>query len=249
MAMRIMGVVSRMSLALLTAAALTAISATAASADAAADQRIRQRVQNRLEGQVSLNIESLAIRVDNGTVTISGSVASVGEIARVNRIVVGVSDVRSVNNELTVRRTARSQADIEQEVRKTLDRRRRFRESIVARASGGVLTLSGQVERAIDKVDAEAIAGSVAGVTGVVNNIEILIGPDSPEDILERVVSILRNPLTFGVIRELSVGIQDGIVTLRGGAVSAEDRLEAERLTLTVPGVGAVKNQIVVLDS
>ena len=244
--MRKTGLTGRAGLALLIGAGILLMTATSVPADDAADQRIRQRVLNRLEGQVSLNIDGLDVRVVDGHVTISGSVGSVGEIAAVNRIVGGVSDVRSVRNELAVRQSARSQADLEQEARRELDLRPRFR-TLEARASGGVVTLTGQVDRAIDLVDAEAIVGGIDGVTEVVNQIEILRGPESPEEILTRVESILRNPLTFGVIRDLSVGIQDGIVTLQGAAVSARDRLEAERLTLSVPGVGGVNNQIVVV--
>lgn len=246
--MKTTGLTLRTGLALLFGAVLIAATAGPSMADPAEDQRIKDRVKNRLEGQVSLSIEGLEIEVVNGEVVISGSVGSIGEIDTVRRIVNGVSDVRYVRTNLSVRASGRSQADIEQEVRKVLDRRQRFR-ALEVRASGGEVTLTGQVDRAIDQYDAEVIVASVSGVTKVVNQIEILRGQDTPEEILARVESILRNPLTFGVVRDLSVSLDDGIVTLQGVAASDKDRLEAQRLTLSVPGVGGVNNQIVVTGS
>jgi osmotically-inducible protein OsmY len=233
----------------LIAVCVLAVQAAPARADAASDERTRARVVNRLEGQVSLSIEHMGIIVANGVVRISGTVGSLGEIKIVDRIVGGMTDVRLLINELTVRQSGRSQADIEQEVRDALTRRMRFRASpIEIGVSGGIVTLRGKVPRAIDEVDAEAIAADVPGVTGVVNEITIQSeGSVSPVEVQKRVESILRNPLTFGVVRELLVGVQNGIVTLNGWTERDQDRLEAERLALTVPGVLGVNNQIVVL--
>lgn len=239
----------RVRLIALMATCVLAIPAAPARADAAADERIRARVVNRLEGQVSLSIEDIDIHVANGVVRISGTVGSLGQIRTVDRIVGGVTDVRLVITDLTVRHSGRSQADIEQEVRDALTRRMRFRASpIELSVSAGVVTLRGTVPRAIDAVDAEAIAASASGVTGVVN--EIMVqgeGPVPPVEVQKRVESILRNPLTFGVVRELLVSVENGIVTLNGWTERGQDRLEAERLALTVPGVLGVNNQIVVL--
>jgi osmotically-inducible protein OsmY len=81
----------------------------------------------------------------------------------------------------------------------------------------------------------------------VINNLQIVThGQIPPEAIRERILSILRNPLTFGVIRNLEVTLEEGMVVLRGVAQREADRTQAERLTLGVTGVTGVKNLITV---
>ncbi len=210
------------------------------------DDRIRQRILTRLAGQVSVKPERLQIEVTGGTVRLEGTVASVGERKGVERIVGGVIGVAQVVNDLIIRPSGRSEAAISQEVRRLLDGRTRFRthpvEVVVA---GGEVTLSGEVARALDRLDAETIAGNVEGVTRVVNDLRLAEGgAHPPEEIRRRVLSLLVNPLVFGAIRDLRVEAEGGRVTLRGSARRMEDRLQAERLALTVSGVVEVVNAI-----
>jgi osmotically-inducible protein OsmY len=217
-------------------------------ADAASDERIKQRIKNKLSGQVSLHLESLELDVRDGAVRLAGSVASVGERAIIERLVGGLSGVTGITNDLSVRPTGRSEQAIADEVRRLLERRVRFKKSpIDVTASGSDVTLDGTIERAIDRLDAEVIAGGVTGVTRVINNLQVVpSGQTSPQTIRERILSALGNPLTFGVIRDLEVVVDGGAVELRGVAVRDADRTQAERLALGVNGVISVKNLITV---
>ena len=74
-------------------------------------------------------------------------------------------------------------------------------------------------------------------------------GNAPPEEIRKRVVSILTNPLTFGLIRGLEVSVEAGTVTLRGTVQRQAESEEAERLALGVPGVVQIDNQLTILGS
>lgn len=216
--------------------------------DAAGDERVKQRIRTKLSGLVSIHLEDFDLEVTDGAVRLTGSVASVGERAIVERLVGGLSGVRGIANELTVRPTGRSEQGIAEEVRRLLERRVRFKKSpIDVTVSGSEVTLSGKVDRAIDRLDAGEIAGGVAGVTRVMNDIQVALrGQTSPATIRERVLSVLGNPLTFGVVRNLEVSVEEAVVTLRGIAGREADRAQAERLALGVVGVLGVRNLITV---
>jgi len=218
----------------------------AARPDAAADDLVKQRITTRLAGQVTLHVESLQIEVADGVALLSGTAASLGEVRTLIRIVGGVVGVNAVTNNVTVRLSSRTSDDIQQEIRRSLERRARFQASpISVKVTGGDVTLEGKVDRGLDRLDAEMIAASVEGVTRIVNRIEVISSEaTSPEQIRKRVLSILTNPLTFGLIRDLEVAVAGGTVTLRGIVHREADREEAERLALGVPGVAQVDNQI-----
>jgi len=223
----------------------------AARPDAASDDLVKQRITTRLAGQVTLHLELLQLDVADGVAQLSGTAASIGEVQTLSRIVGGVVGVNTVINNVTVRPSARSADDLGQEIRRKLDRRPRFQASpISVEVMGGDVTLAGKVDRGLDRLDAEMIAASVAGVARIINRIEVIgSGSTPPEEIRKRVLSILTNPLTFGVIRGLQVTVAGGTVTLSGTAPREPDREEAERLALGVPGVAQVVNQITVLGS
>ncbi|HET6372321.1 MAG TPA: BON domain-containing protein [Candidatus Polarisedimenticolia bacterium] len=215
-------------------------------ADAAADERIQQRILTRLAGQVTLHLEELQVDVKDGVAHLSGSTGSIGETQSVERIVRSIVGVATVVSDLTVRPRGSSESMITQEVRRLLDRRTRFKTSpIEVDVAGTEVTLSGKVQRGIDRLDAETIAAGITGVTRVVNNLEIAsAGTSTAEEIRKKTLAILTNPLTFGLVRKLAIEVSGGTVTLTGVVSRDQDRLEAERLTLAVPGVTSVDNRI-----
>jgi len=233
-------------MAVLAVIALT-IAAGAVSAETAEDSRIRLRIEHRLAGQVSLHLERLVITVDNGVATLEGSVASIGEKQGVDRLVAAVTGVRSVMNNLAVRQSNEPDAAILHRIQRLLEQRPRFQSNPVqATISGGAVTLTGEVQRGVDRLDAEQIAASVEGVTQVHNRLQVRgAGTVPPETIRSDVMSVLVNPLTFGVIRHLEVSVEGSVVTLRGEAARDADRIAARRLALTVTGVTDVIDEIV----
>jgi len=222
------------------------IASGAASAETETDTRIRMRIERRLQGQVSLHFERLHVSVRDGVASLQGSVASIGEKQSVDRLVASVVGVRGVVDDLEIRISHESSEAILDRIRRQIGQRPRFQVNPVqVSISGGVVTLGGEVQRGVDRLDAGDIAASVPGVTEVDNRL-LVIGAGSvpPETIRNDVLAALTNPLTFGVIRDLDIAVDGSVVTLRGVATSDADRIAARRLALTVTGVSDVKDEI-----
>lgn len=221
-------------------------------ADQEEDNRVLLRIQVRLSGQVTIDLRDSAMSVTDGIVTLAGNVGSIGDREKVVRLVSGIVGVNGVLNGITVRPSTRSDAAIQEEIVNLLERRPRFRERTVGvSVSAGVVRLTGEVERSLDRYDAGEIASFVDGVGEIANEVTVRTEGTIPlEIVLERVRSVLTNTLTFGVIRDLDVQIdQSGVVLLQGTGARQSTRETAERLALGVPGVSGVINRIEVLGS
>ncbi len=240
-------VISRGAAAMAVAILCLLAGASFVSADQEEDDRVRLRIEVRLSGQVGIDLRDFAMNVVDGIVTLHGNVGSIGDREKVVRLVSGIVGVDGVVNGITVRPSTRSDASIQGDITNVLQRRPRFREeAITVAVSAGVVRLTGEVERSLDRYDAGEIAASVDGATEIANEIRVRTEGMIPlEIVLERVRSVLTNTLTFGVIRDLDVQIdQAGVVLLQGTAARQATRETAERLTLGVPGVAGVINRL-----
>src|SRR5262245_34752497 len=65
-------------------------------ADSDEDRRLKERLQVRLTGQVSLHVESLGIEVQDSMVRLSGTVGSLGEKVRTERLASGIVGIQGI---------------------------------------------------------------------------------------------------------------------------------------------------------
>jgi len=113
----------------------------------------------------------------------------------------------------------------------------------------GVVTLTGQVTRPIEKYDAEQAVKKVEGVTRVDNQIEVL--PLSPFDDRIRVATLRAlerlAPLDkyfLGTQPSIRILVKNGHVTLDGVVLNPADRQLAYMAANSVPGVFSVTNNL-----
>jgi|SRR5580658_6160160 hyperosmotically inducible protein len=117
------------------------------------------------------------------------------------------------------------------------------------RVEGDKVILDGQVVRPSLKSDAEAVVKSVAGVSSVVNNIEVL--PVSPmDDQLRRALyrGIYGDPSLsrygYAAVASIHIIVKNGNVTLEGLVDSEADKNLAGIRANSVPNVFSVKNNL-----
>jgi hypothetical protein len=113
----------------------------------------------------------------------------------------------------------------------------------------GTVTLAGQVVRPTTKSDAEARVRRIAGVTRVVNNIEVLPLSSFDDQIRWQTARTIFN--TGGLYRyagggnpSIHIVVKNGRVTLEGVVANEFDRRLANTAALSVPGVFAVTNNL-----
>lgn len=122
-------------------------------------------------------------------------------------------------------------------------------DNLAYRVDGDKVILEGQVVRPSLKSDAEAVVKSVAGVSSVVNNIEIL-PPSSMDDQLRRAVyrAIYGNPALsrygYSAVPSIHIIVKNGNVTLEGVVDSESDKNIANIRASGVPNVFSVKNNL-----
>ena len=122
-------------------------------------------------------------------------------------------------------------------------------DNLAYRVEGDKVVLEGQVVRPSLKSDAEAAVKSVAGVSSVVNNIEVL--PPSPmDDQLRRTLyrAIYGDPVLsrygFASVASIHIIVKNGNVTLEGVVDSEADKNLAGLRANGVPNVFSVKNNL-----
>ncbi|NBF41797.1 MAG: BON domain-containing protein [Spirochaetes bacterium] len=216
------------------------------------DQMVQADIASSLERNADVERGNVAIEVEDGEVTLSGTVdswLSYTEAEEAARYTVGVE---AVTNNLRIEPPARAEADraeIRSDVRDQLEWDYRVDEDDVNVAvDDGVVTLSGTVESFSAKEAAAADAWSVTGVVEVVNNVEV--DAEAPGSDAGNISRSVENVLEWNSeidatdIRITTIG---GIVTIEGTVESYWKKVRAEDLASGVSGVVDVQNRLAVV--
>jgi osmotically-inducible protein OsmY len=113
-----------------------------------------------------------------------------------------------------------------------------------------IATLSGTVETYRDKLEAERLARKHKGIEGVRDFIAVKpIVSVSDEELRQNIANRLRyDRIGYGItFNNFEVGVQDGVVTIRGDVRSYPDKASALAIVQDTPGVRDVKDEINVL--
>ena len=111
-------------------------------------------------------------------------------------------------------------------------------------AKNGVVTLTGSVPQYVDKIEAERIAKSIAGVKAVADEIDVrLIGTINDTDIANAALYTLRWHSWIPNER-IKVTVRDGWITLEGTVDWQYQRESARDVVCHIHGVKGVTNQI-----
>jgi hyperosmotically inducible protein len=141
--------------------------------------------------------------------------------------------------------------DVTDTIRKSLDQARFKDVSVSQDRDKGVVTLTGTTVSDADKVEAEAIAKSIAGAQVVSD--QIAVRPVGAEDVSKKVDSDLdkgidKNFDAMLVQHKLDNGVKysvkNGVVTLTGTVNSQSRRAAVEKMAKSVPNVRQVVNEL-----
>jgi osmotically-inducible protein OsmY len=119
---------------------------------------------------------------------------------------------------------------------------------IVISVCSSVVTLAGFVRSFGEKVRAAAAAKRVAGVVGVVNDVEVrlsLLARKSDPQIAREVLGGIQAELPT-LQQRIRVGVVDGRVTLQGYVEWRYQRARAEEVAQRAKGVRSISNDILV---
>jgi osmotically-inducible protein OsmY len=224
------------------------------------DEEIAEDVRARLDNDVRVDAELIEVEVDDGEVTLKGTVGSAAERTRAfaDAWVTGVDAVDDSGLEVDwwardeMRRKNIPDMSEEQVAEAVRDaflydpRAMSFKPEV--NVDGGIVTLTGTVDSVAAKRAAEEDAANTAGVWRVRNYLRVR-PPDEVKD-AELAVranrALGRNPYLDR--HEVTVSVRDGEAFLYGSVDTAFERAEAERVTERVIGIIEVENNLSISD-
>lgn len=137
------------------------------------DADIAQAAKNILDWDSSIPVGSVQVTVEDGWVTLEGSLGWQYQRSAAEDDVYGLTGVKGVSNEIVVKPAAQP-ADIKAKIDAALKRSANLdAQNIYVQAKGGKVMLTGRVSSWAERDEAEDAAWAAPGVTEVQNSITI----------------------------------------------------------------------------
>jgi osmotically-inducible protein OsmY len=213
------------------------------------DYGLREKLVKRLTGEPDLG-RGLRIVMVNGGAVFSGTVPT-WSLKR--RALVMAGTIRGIVNVTDQAQVPRGSVTDEQILTAITNQLKDLKEvfgipTFEVEVHDGVVTLQGTVKDFATRVRVEEVAGSVGGVTQIVNRMRPVNAPSAKGDAPLRaaVASYLRNPREFAYHGEIEVQVKDATVVLTGRLPYFLARQQAGAMAALVEGVAAVENRITV---
>jgi len=227
-------------LALLLALPTSAPPAAPPDADAPTSDEVTRAVERELIRDPVVQADAIDVSTSDGVVTLSGTITDLLSRQRATRIAETVKGVRTAVNTTTVRGTARTDEQIERDVRRAL-RQDPATDAYEVGVSveDAQVTLTGFVDSWAEKELAGTVAKGVRGVVWVDNRIAVEHAPMRSDTEIEKDVT---RRLHWNVLVDdalIDVSVEDGLVQLTGTVGSAAEKRLA-RAEARVSGARAV---------
>ena len=212
-----------------------------------ADIDIQQDVLEELRWDPQVKPTEVGVEVDDGVVTLTGTVDNYMKKWAAERAALRVAGVRAVANDVTVKTGAtRTDTDIAKAVADALESNILVpKNRIKVTVKNGWVTLEGDVDWRFEREEAEDEARRIRGVEGVTNLIAVKQPAVSADKIKDNIERALVRSAEVDADR-IQVRVDGHHVTLTGTVRSWAEREEAEMAAWRSPGVTQVTNNIVV---
>jgi osmotically-inducible protein OsmY len=218
------------------------------SATSAPDPQLKTRVEQRLADRRVRGIKVSVVR--EGTVALTGPVASAGAKQDLIAEVLKVDGVKEIVSELTIGK-AESDQKLAERVADQMRRSTYFTvfDEVQVGVDNGVVSLTGYVTQPIKSDDLARRASHVDGVREFVNRLEVL--PASLSD--DRLRAIIANTLyrdpafsnyASQAVPPVHIIVRNSSVLLTGVVNNEVERRQAENIVRHIPGIIGVQNAL-----
>jgi osmotically-inducible protein OsmY len=213
------------------------------------DEGIAKDVVDSLYWDSRVDASKVAVTVDSGIVTLSGSVSSYSERTAAVENAWVIAGVRDVINQLKVgyRKKAPSDSEIKSNTENSFTwDNDLYPYNINISVVAGWVTLEGTIDAFWKKDRAEDLAFGMRGVTGVTNKVAVVpTQAIADENIAESIINALDRNVNVNV-DDINVAVENGTVALNGTVPSWSAKRAAYDTARYTLGVKEVKDQIAV---
>ena len=211
------------------------------------DSQLQKDVQDELEWEPSVTPSEIGVSVNNGVVTLSGTVPTYAEKCAAERAAQRVEGVKAVAENIQVKLTGihkRSDTEIAEAAVSTLKSHVWVPDDVQVTVENSRITLRGQVSWEFQRSAALNAVRYLPGVQGVAN--EITIKPTvRPSEVKDEIEKALKRDAEVDA-EHIAVSADGSKVRLSGSVRSWREHEEAGRAAWKAPGVTAVVNNIAV---
>lgn len=224
--------------------------AFAQSADS--DSNLKAEITNKALNKSQF--KDIQVSVQNGVVTLTGTVNNVAAKEQADHRVHGTKGVQAVDNQIHIAGPNVPDSELQQKLVKSIEYSRvgygttPFN-AISVNVQNAVVTLGGHAYGPVDADTAVNIAQNTKGVQDVIDNIQV--DPVSPNDDQIRRAEYRSiygfpslNKYAIDPAQPIRISVQNGNVTLYGSVDSQADKNAAGIRANTVPGVFHVTNDL-----
>lgn len=211
------------------------------------DVQIHGDVLEELRWDSRVDETEVGVEVDNGVVTLTGTVTSWAKRSAAQEAARRVIGVLDVANDIKVKvpgGPSRTDTEIAQAVRRALEWDVFVpEERISSTVEEGFVTLDGTVERWSQRDDAERAIRNLSGVRTVVNKIVVKSSKPVTEDIKKAIEQALERRAEREA-RRIQVEVRNGVATLTGTVHTWAERKSVLAATRFTPGVRSVEDHL-----
>ena len=180
------------------------------------DSQIESAIKERLAMDGRINSKGIEVKVNHGTVTLSGVIETIHEKALAENLVASTYGAKAVVNNLVVRPPVSK----DDEIRKAIEEAVKStpvlqKQDIQVNVSEGVVTLKGTVDTLAQSLAAENAAKTARGAVNVVNMLKVVETPRPDREIEKDVVLYLKSSSLVN-LDDIEVSVKDGVVSLKG---------------------------------
>lgn len=237
-----------------TIALFVLVSMTAMAATSRYDEQIQQTVSQKIND--AKHLQSVRSSVEDGIVTLTGTVDLYQNKLDAANKVKKVKDVSGVRNDITVAGQTVPDAQLEKKLAKQLAYERvgypdNAFNYFALGVKDGVVTLSGDAVWDPPKDSALAIVAQTPGVKDVVDDVKVLPVSNFDDSIRARTARAIYRDSVLGKyasdpVHPIRIVVENGHVTLYGTVESSMDKNIAGIRANSVPGAFSVDNKLVV---